>query len=116
VTLSNKLEVLGQVSERARAIEGQADPVAIFAEAVFQVNHYRHERWPLLRRSVELAAAAAVNWILVGDGGGMYQPSALTRGRTSSHRPAPRPHSSWCGFPAAACWCGAFSRKVPAWG
>lgn len=70
MTLSGKLEVLGQISERARDVEHDAGDVDLeFVEALFLLTKARtaDAAWPQLRETLLLVLAVGVNWLLAGD-------------------------------------------------
>lgn len=109
MTLSTKLELLGQISERAREIERPGvDNEAEFVRAIYALGcrNDAANAWPKRRDALVTVLAEGVNWILARD----------RRPIRDLIRPAPRPHAPSCAFPEADCWCGAFGRKVQAWG
>jgi hypothetical protein len=71
MTLTPKLEVLGQLSERARELEDSLDccPDCDFFEALLEMNRIRHAKapWPDLRGALMLVLAIGVNRIVDGD-------------------------------------------------
>lgn len=66
---SPKLEILGQVSERARQLEDGRDPIDQLLDAVLVVMAGRDLPWLDFRPLVELLAASSVNALLAGDVG-----------------------------------------------
>lgn len=71
MTLSPKLEVLGQLSERARELEDGLDccPDCDFFEAVLEMSRIRRAKapWPDLRDALLRVLAIGVNRIVDGD-------------------------------------------------
>jgi hypothetical protein len=71
MTLSPKLEVMGQLSERAREIETELDccPDCDLFEAILEFNRVRHAKvpWPDRRDALMLVLAIGVNMVVDGD-------------------------------------------------
>lgn len=74
---SPKLEVLGQVSERAHQLEDGRDPVDMLLDSLLVLAAARDLPWPDFRPTVELVAAAAVNTLLAGDTRGAQRAAAI---------------------------------------
>lgn len=71
MTLSPKIEALGQISGLAREIEHSPDVslsvhAAELSAAVCLLGH-QHPSWASTRRDLLIVAAIALNWILAGD-------------------------------------------------
>jgi hypothetical protein len=71
MTLAPKMEILGQISERARAVEGAGDPMVAFSTAMFDLgvaaSRAADRRCLRVRDAAELVAACAVNWLVAHD-------------------------------------------------